>query len=258
LKEAIQAITLRTESEDSMGSTTRRRGRDTDDLSSYLRSVRNHPPLTREEEHAVALRARAGDVRARQKLARHNLAFVVAIASRQRRGSVRLDDLIQEGNLGLLRAIEKFDPHAGTRFSTYAVWWIRAYIGKYLKEVRSSVRPQSGTVAQADLSLDTFIDPEAEITHLERIEDDAPGPEERYLSEEDDRGVREALTRIRKRVGELGWDIIHNRLEQDDPTTLEEIGRRWGVSRERVRQVELRAKQFLHRVLADAPERDAA
>src|SRR5512133_1904658 len=240
-----------------MATTTARRGsREMDELSPYLQAIRNHPPLGREEEHAVALRARAGNVAARQKLARHNLAFVVAVARRQRRGSVRLDDLIQEGNIGLMKAVEKFDPHAGTRFSTYAVWWIRAYVGKYLKEARSSVRPVSGSVAQADLSLDTTVDEEGEITHLDRIEDDGPGPEERFLSAEDDRGVRETLDKVRKRIGELGWDIVHHRLTQDEPTTLEDLGQRWGVSRERVRQVELRAKSFLHRVLEQ--ERDAA
>jgi RNA polymerase primary sigma factor len=130
-----------------------------DDLSPYLQAIRQHPPLGRDEEHAVALRASRGDVAARQKLARHNLAFVVAIARRQRRGSVRLDDLIQEGNVGLMKAVEKFDAHAGTRFSTYAVWWIRAYVGKYLKEVRSAVRPISGTVAQADGFQKVFFPP---------------------------------------------------------------------------------------------------
>ena len=160
----------------------------------------------------MAVRARDGDVRAKQKLARHNLAFVVAIARRQRLGSVRLDDVIQEGNVGLMRAIEKFDPNAGTRFSTYAVWWIRAYIGKYLKEVRSSVRPQSGTVAQSDLSLDVTFDEEGDVTHLERLEDDGPGPEDPYLSAEGDQEIRAALVKVRKRIGELGWDIIHNRL----------------------------------------------
>ena len=240
-----------------MALTTRGGTRELDDLSPYLAAIRRHPPLSREEEHAVALRAAQGDVAARQKLARHNLAFVVAIARRQRRGSVRLEDLIQEGNVGLLRAVEKFDPHAGTRFSTYAVWWIRAYVGKYLKEARSSVRPQSGTVAQADQSLDAIVDDDGETTHLERLPDEAPGPEERFLSAEVDHGVRRKLTRVRRRVGELGWEIIHSRLQQDEPTTLEDIGRRWGVSRERVRQVELRAKQFLHRVLDDA-ELDAA
>ena len=227
-----------------------------EELAPYLKAVRDFPPLTREEEHALAIKARRGDVAARQKLVRHNLAFVVAIARKQRRGTVRLDDLIQEGNVGLMRAVEKFDPHAGTRFSTYAVWWIRAYVGKYLKEARSSVRPISGTIAQADFSLDTTVDEEGEITHLERIEDDGPSPEERFLSAEDDRGVRDTLTKVRKRIGELGWDIVHSRLQQDEPTTLEELGKRWGVSRERVRQVELRAKHFLHRVLEQ--ERDAA
>jgi RNA polymerase primary sigma factor len=207
-----------------------RGSREFEELAPYLKAVRDYPPLTRDEEHAYALKARKGEVSAKQKLVRHNLAFVVAIARKQRRGTVRLDDLIQEGNVGLMRAVEKFDPHAGTRFSTYAVWWIRAYVGKYLKEARSTVRPQSGTVAQPDLSLDSYIDEDGDVSHLERIEDDALG-------------------KVRKRIGELGWDIIHNRLQQDSPKTLEEIGKRWGVSRERVRQVELKTKQFLQRYL---------
>ena len=106
--------------------TTQRGSREFEELAPYLKAVRDFPPLTREDEHALAVRARKGEVRAKQKLVRHNLAFVVAIARKQRRGTVRLDDLIQEGNVGLMRAVEKFDPHAGTRFSTYAVWWIRA------------------------------------------------------------------------------------------------------------------------------------
>ena len=237
--------------------TTQRGGREFDDLAPYLKAVRDYPPLSREEEHTAAVRARKGDVAAKQKLVRHNLAFVVAISRKQRRGTVRLDDLIQEGNVGLMRAVEKFDPGAGTRFSTYAVWWIRAYVGKYLKEARSTVRPQSGTVAQPDMSLDSSVDEEGETTHLERIEDDGPGPEDIYLQTEGDRDVREALGKVRKRIGELGWDIVHNRLEQDQPRTLEEIGKRWGVSRERVRQVELKTKQFLERYLTPE-ERDAA
>jgi RNA polymerase primary sigma factor len=237
--------------------TGHRGGREFEELAPYLDALREYPPLSRDAEHLLAVKASRGDVTARQRLVRHNLAFVVAIARKQRRGTVRLDDVIQEGNVGLMRAAEKFDPGAGTRFSTYAVWWIRAYIGKYLKEARSSFRPQSGTVAQADLSLDSAIDEENETTHIERIEDDSPGPEDRYLTGEADGEVRDALGRVRKRVGELGWDIIHNRLQQEQPRTLEEIGKRWGVSRERVRQVELRTKQFLARYL-EPDERDAA
>jgi RNA polymerase primary sigma factor len=222
-----------------------RRNTELEALAPYLKAAREFPPLSRDEEHPLALRARKGDVQARQELVRHSLAFVVAIARRQRRGTALLDDLVQEGNLGLLRAAEKFDPQAGTRFSTYAVWWIRAYVGKYLKEARSTVRPQSGTVAQPDLSLHGAIGEESDDTHLDRIEEEGPGPEGDYLQIEGDRGVREALGRIRKRLGELGWDIVHNRLQHDEPRTLAEIGARWGISRERIRQVELRTKRIL-------------
>jgi RNA polymerase primary sigma factor len=219
-----------------------------EELALYLRAARNYAPLTREDEHVLGVRARKGEVAARQKLVHHNLAFVVAIARKQRRGTLRLEDLIQEGNVGLMRAVERFDPDAGNRFSTYAVWWIRAYIGKYLRDARSAVRPRSGRVAQPDLSLDSE-DEEGGLSHLECMEDAGPGPENRYLSAEGDGEVRDALRKVRKRIGELGWDIIHDRLAQDTPKTLEDIGKRWGVSRERVRQVERKTKEFLHRHL---------
>ncbi len=231
---------------------TLRRSAEIDELAPYIRAVRGLRRLSRDEEHALAVRVRAGDVKAKQKLVRHNLSFAIAIARMQRRGTVRLDDLIQEGNVGLMRAVEKFDPNAGTRFSTYAVWWIRAYVGKYLKEARSAVRPRTGTVAQPDLSLDSAIDEEGDATHLDRIEDEGPGPEDYYLQTEGDREVRDALRKARKRIGEQAWDIVHNRLQHDQPCTLEEIGKRWGVSRERVRQVEVKTKKFLHRYLTPA------
>lgn len=223
--------------------------REYDQLSSYFRAVRKYPPLGREEEHVLAVRAGQGEASAKQKLVRHHLALVVLIARKQRRGTVRLDDLVQEGNVGLMRAAEKFDPHAGTRFSTYAVWWIRAYVGKYLKEARSTVRPPSNTIAQSDVSLDAAFGENGDATLLEHLEDDGPGPEGRYLSNESDRAVRDALASVRKRIGGLGWDIVHRRLAQDSPETLEEIGMHWSVSRERVRQVEVKTKRFLNRYL---------
>lgn len=225
-------------------------GDDFDALAPYLVAIRRFPPLSRSEEHALALRARRGDAPARQKLVRHNLAFVVAFARKYRRGTVRLEDLVQEGNVGLLRAVEKFDPEAGTRFLTYAAWWIRAYVGKYLKEARSAVRPKSGTVAQADLSLDGGAGDEDAPPPLHRVEDDAPGPEAKFLAKEGDFAVRDAVSRLRNRMGGLGWDIVCSRLSQDSPKTLDEIGKSWGFSRERVRQVEARTKQLLRRQLA--------
>jgi RNA polymerase primary sigma factor len=215
-------------------------------LAPYLGAIRGVQPLSREVEHALAVRARRGDGAARDALVRTQLQLVVAMARKQTRGTVRLEELIQEGNLGLLRAVEKFDPEAGTRFSTYAAWWIRAYIGKYLKEARSAVRPRSGTVARADLSLDAPANEEGDVSELELLEDDAPPLDEVCASREGDRRVRAALARLRKRVGEVGWDIIQTRLQKDPPDTLAEIGLRWGVSRERIRQIEIETKRFLH------------
>jgi RNA polymerase primary sigma factor len=242
-------------------STTRRGTGEFDALAAYLSAARRFTPLPRDVEHALALRAREGDVSAKQKLVQHSLAFVVTMAAKQRRGSVRLDDLVQEGNLGLMRAVEKFDPHAGTRFLTYAAWWIRAYIGRYLMAARSTVRPRSGTLAQPDFSLDKAIGEDEDLTYLERLEDEGPGPEDTCLSADGDREVRDALSRAQKRIGKLGWDIVQNRLQRESPMTLQEIGTRWGISRERVRQVEVKTKQILQRhleALESIASRDAA
>ncbi len=235
----------------------KRSGSELGELSPYLKAARRYPPLSREEEHSLALRARKGDVLAKQKLVQHNLAFVVAMALKHRRGPLRLDDVVQEGNLGLMRAVEKFDPRAGTRFLTYAAWWIRAYIGRYLKGARSSVRPRSGNVAQPDFSLDSAIGEEEDLSYLDRVEDESPSPEDVYLSGESDREIRDAVGKVRKRMGDLGWDIVHSRLKQDAPKTLAEIGKRWGVSRERVRQVEVETKRLLHRYLRPVESGDA-
>ena len=236
-------------------------------LAPVLAAARQRKPLSREEERALALRAQGGDLAARDELVARHLPLVVSFARKQSRGTLPLDELVQEGNLGLVRALEKFDPDAGTRFSTYAVWWIRAYVWRYLKQARSSVRPRSGTVARADLSLDALVDADGDASFLDAIEDEGPRPDDRYASAEASRHVRGALERVRGRIGELGWDIIHSRLQADAPDTLETIGRRWGVSRERVRQVETQTKQFLLGYLSSAlpaangapdPDRQAA
>jgi RNA polymerase primary sigma factor len=228
-------------------------------LASYVEAARSVAPLGADQERELASRARAGDGAARDELVRRNLPLVVAFARKQSRGTVRLEELVQEGNLGLLRAVEKYDPDAGTRFSTYAVWWIRAYVWKYLRLARSAVRPRSGVAARADLSLDTPLDAESGATYLEGVEDEGQSASARYVEAEGDALLRGALTKVRGRIGELGWDIIHSRLKQDPPDTLEQIGKRWGLSRERVRQVEGATKRFLRGYLQTvADERRAA
>jgi RNA polymerase primary sigma factor len=224
-----------------------------DSIAPYLRQLGKHKQLTREEEYALSRRVKRGDESARHELATSNLPFVVAVAKKYLHSGVRLDDLVQEGNMGLMKAIEHFDPKKNVRFATYAVWWIRAYITRFLKDTRSQVR---GGVAEresmTDFSLDQTIggDESGDTTYLDRLEDDSPGPADSLISGQQDERVRDALSKVKKRIGDLGWDILQERLTQDDPRTLEELGQRWGVSRERVRQVELRTKSFLARYLS--------
>ena len=229
------------------------RAREFHELQPYLRMLPRYEPLSREDERALAQRCRAGDPRAREELITRNLPFVVAVARKHLGRGARLDDLVQEGNLGLLRAVEKFDTGVGTRFSTYAIWWIRAYIMKYLKEVHSSVRGGEDGKRRGlrDISLDMTVDEESDLTGLDRLEDEGPDPEERVGSNQADILVRERIERFRKRIGPLGMDIIELRLGSDSPETLEQIGKRHGLSRERVRQVELKTRQFLQRALED-------
>jgi RNA polymerase sigma factor (sigma-70 family) len=220
-------------------------------LAPYLRRLGDHRQLTREQEYELSRQAKKGDGEARRILAVSNLPFVVAVAKKFANRGARLDDLIQEGNIGLMKAIEHFDPKKNVRFATYAVWWIRAYITRYLKDNRSQVRGgEAERGIMSDLSLDAPLDAEGDSTFLDRIEDVGPGPQDAYLSREQDDRVQEALAKVRKRIGALGWDILQERLTQDKPRTLEELGARWGVSRERVRQVELKTKSFLARYLS--------
>jgi RNA polymerase primary sigma factor len=224
-------------------------------VAPYLKIAAKHPPLSREQEFELATRVRAGEPKARRLLINHNVAFVLSMCRRYAGKGCRFDDLVQEGMIGLLKAVEHFDPAKGNRFSTYASWWIRAYVQKYLRDMRATVKPivsQPGQERRAlprDFSLDTPIGDDDETTHMDRLEDDEAGPEDKYLRGEHSSEVKQALQRVKKRIGGLGWDIVEQRLEEDDPRTLEEIGKDWGLSRERVRQVEKSTRTFLERYL---------
>ena len=222
-----------------------------DGLSSYLRNLGGRTQLTREQEYELSRLAKKGDESARRILAESNLAFVVAVAKKYAHRGNRLDDLIQEGNVGLMKAIEHFDSKKNVRFATYAVWWIRAYITRYLKDNRSQVRGGEGErPVMADFSLDATLDEDGETTFLDRLENHELPADTQLASRQQDAEVQQALAKVKKRIGDLGWDILQERLTQDKPRTLEELGQRWGVSRERVRQVELKTKQFLERYLS--------
>jgi RNA polymerase sigma factor (sigma-70 family) len=109
-------------------------------LSVYLDEIKRIPLLSREEEQALARRVRAGDEAAKQRMVEANLRLVVQIARRYPNRGLPLPDLIEEGNLGLLRAVEKFEPERGTRFSTYATWWIRQAVVRALANQARTIR----------------------------------------------------------------------------------------------------------------------
>src|SRR5713226_6368334 len=128
---------------------------DNEGINSYIRQLGRHKQLTREQEYELSRRVKKGDEAARQELAIANLPFVVAVARKYANRGSRLDDLVQEGNFGLMKAIEHFDSKKNVRFATYAVWWIRAYITRYLKDQRSQVRGgESERPVMSDFSLD--------------------------------------------------------------------------------------------------------
>ncbi|MGH7805358.1 MAG: sigma-70 family RNA polymerase sigma factor, partial [Candidatus Binatia bacterium] len=134
-----------------------------DTLGRYLAEIRRHPLLTPDEEHALAVRYREeGDVQAAYRLVTANLRLVVMVARRYERAFKNLLDLVQEGNIGLMEAVKKFDPYRGIRFPSYAVWWIRAYVIRYIMNNFRLVK-MGTTQAQRKL----FFNLQKEMTRLE-------------------------------------------------------------------------------------------
>jgi RNA polymerase sigma-32 factor len=266
-------------------------------LGAYLNRIDQYRLLSPDEERDLARRWKHfGDQRAARGLVLGNLRFVVKIAFEYRTYGLRLLDLIQEGNLGLLVAVDRFDSDRGVRLTTYAVWWIRAYIQEYIRRSWSLVRfgttraeqrcfyrlrrerqrlerhggradPErlasalgirpseletiESRITRRDLSLDDPAYADTDETKGDRIADDRPGPESSLAAEE----VREeAHRRIRAALDALDpreRTILSRRYLAARPATLKELGASFGISRERVRQLEARAKAKLRQSLAD-------
>jgi len=265
-----------------------------DSLQRYLAEIRRIPILSRDEEHALAIRwHEENDRQAAWQLVTANLRLVVMIAREYQRAFQNLLDLVQEGNVGLLEAIKNFDPYRGIRFPSYAVWWIRAYIIRYImnnwrlvkvgttqaqrklffnlsKErerlEREGFSPTPALIAQRldvrekevvemeqrlaarDVSVDTPIGEGDEATLLDFL----PSREhtaEAVADEEYHRLIRETASEFRQTLKGKDLVIYERRLEplmrDEDPVTLQEIGDEFGITRERVRQIESRVKKKL-------------
>ena len=267
-------------------------------LDRYIQQVRAIPRLSREDEHELALRAREGDQDATDRLVEANLRYVIAIGLQYRRYGVSLGDLIAEGSVGLVTAVRKFDPHRGTRFVTYAGYWIRAFVLEAVVRSSTMVGAGSGPFRsklffrlrreRARLS-NVIADPEELIAKLAADFDTTSEKMTELLRRLDQReisldapayhdsdatlvemlpGATEpqdlVVARQRRQSGiELRLEgalsvlddrerlIVEKRILSDDAASLASLGRELGVSRERARQLEARAKKKLAVELKD-------
>jgi RNA polymerase sigma-32 factor len=279
-----------------------------DPLRAYMAEVSRHPVLSREEEHELAVRyAQTGDVDAAYRLVASNLRLVVKIAHEYRRTAFQLLDLVQEGNLGLMQAVKKYDPWKGVKLSSYAAWWIRAYIIRFLMEnwrmvklgttqaqrklffnlakerekllargidptplllaknlevEEKDVEEMTARMAE-DLSLDAPVsagDEDARQTRLERIPAaDSAGADDRIGDEELRRIFREKLEAFAATLSdEKERFIFEKRLlprDGETPLTLQEVGDRFKLTRERARQIEAKLTARLREWLrAEIPD----
>jgi len=271
-------------------------------LERYLAEINKYPLLTPEEEQSLARHFRQkGDSRSAHRLVTANLRFVVKVAYEYRSYGFRVADLVQEGNIGLMKAVQKFDPDKGIRLISYAVWWIRAYIQNYilksyslvklgttqaqrklffslartkreldklsaehgadsdgenaskiakkLKVKASEVEEMSQRMGARDFSLDAPMGEDGSYTHLDLLVGEGPTQDHELAVAQQEKVVQGRIGEALARLDPRERYIIENRIMNDQPLTLKELGEHFGCSRERARQLESRAKDKLKREL---------
>lgn len=253
-------------------------------LAVYLREIARIPLLSREEERALARRAWAGAEAAKQRLVEANLRLVVQVARRYPNRGLPLPDLIEEGNLGLLRAVEKFEPERGVRFASYATWWVRqavvralanqarmirlpVHVGLLLGRCQREQQRLTQALGRAPTREELAAALGMSAAQLEELEELRQHPLSRDTPAGDHEGARLAdpttalgsLLRSRADLVSILDDLAPNErtvlrgrfgLEGEPPQTLAAIGQRLGYSRERVRQLEAAGLRKLRALLA--------
>jgi len=266
-------------------------------IRAYLKDIKSIPLLTAKQEIELARRIKRGDSRAKRQMITANLRLVINIAKRYSHLGVPLLDLIEEGNLGLMKAVTKYNPRKGFRFSTYAAWWIRQYItraianqGKtvripvYMTELLSKfkrvteeltqkrgrkptprelaramrmpieriVRLQELVTASQAASLETPVGEEGETEMIDLIQDETiPSPQEELTHFLQRERVKALLSRMSERERRLL--TLRYGLEDGISRTLGETAKHFGITRERVRQIEVAAMRKLRALLAAEP-----
>ncbi len=258
-----------------------------DALSAYMAQLANYPPISREEEQALAIRwVEDGDEDAARQLVLANLRLVVKIAMEYRRTWTNVLDLIQTGNVGLLEAVQRFDPYRGVKLTSYAVYWIRAYILKYLMDNFRTVRLGRSRAQRKlffrlnkekrQLEREGFeVEPKLLAERLDVTEEDVIDMDQRMSQSDlslnaparrDEPGAefgdfvpvgghsaeqavgdtqlsevfQEKIAEFSEGLGERDRKILQERIIADEQKTLQELADEFGVSRERVRQLEKR------------------
>lgn len=268
----------------------------------YLAQISRFDLLSREEEYELATRyRRRGDLEAAHRLICANLRFVVKIANEYRAYGMKSLDLVQEGNIGLMMAVKKFDPERGIRLITYAVWWIRAYIQSFiirswslvkigttqaqkrlffkLSQAREAIRRHTGgeddleevarrlhvrdeevaemtlRLGARDTSLDLELNEGENYTLMDSLADDRHNQEDQLLQREEQTLLSDRVQQALERLNERERRIVHDRILSDHPRTLQELAEEYGISRERIRQLEKNALEKLKGALANGVDK---
>jgi RNA polymerase sigma-32 factor len=267
-------------------------------LEVYLAEINRFPLLSVAEEQELARRFRdQGDTRAAHRLVTANLRFVVKVSYEYRSYGFRMADLIQEGNIGLMKAVQKFDPDKGIRLISYAVWWIRAYIQNFIlkswslvklgttqaqrklffslartkremdrssaeqgvdsdshdaTKVAKKLRVKAGEVQEMeqrmdgrDLSLDAPMGEDGAHSHVDFVPAGGPAQDDELSGAQEQQLVSGRVVEALARLDSRERYIIEQRVMAERPLTLKELGEHFGFSRERARQLEIRAKEKL-------------